>query len=529
MAELLEKETQKYNNFPRIVESLCPDCNKKIKATLSIEGTNVVMEKTCLEHGSFKEILSNDKDFFLRMEKLSFNDFLGVLNPQATKQKGCPFDCGLCTEHKSTTMMGVIDLTNRCNLKCPICFATADASGYLYEPSFEQVKEMMLNLYNLQPAHTPCLQFSGGEPTLHPKFLDIVREARKIGFTQIQIATNGITLANGVNGMSGEEFAKKASEAGLNVLYLQFDGITDDIYKKIRGRSLLEIKKKAISNASKYGIRTILVPTIVKGINDHQIGDIYKFAIENINSICAISWQPVALTGRIPEKEKNKMRFTLTDLAHETEKQFPYIKKQDWYPLAFVSPFSRFLEVLTGEIRSQISCHAHCGTGTYLIVDTENKENPQHVPLPRFIDVVGLMTKMKEIYNNYSGRKYFKNLRSKFDVLNFAKQLEEFYDQDKAPNNMSFKEFFSYINTFTDRKHFTDNLFKKKVLSGQKWKLLIVAGMHFQDSYNYETERVQRCVVHYAAPNGCLYPFCTYNSGPYFRKEVEKEFSKPIK
>ena len=516
---LLEKEESIYNNFPRTVESLCPECNNAVKATIKIQGNNVVMEKTCPKHGFFQEILSNNKDFFLRMEKLSFGDGTGILNPQTQKQLGCPFDCGLCTEHKSTTMMGVIDLTNRCNLKCPICFATSDASGYIYEPTFEQVKQMMLNLYNLQPAHTPCIQFSGGEPTLHPQFFDIIKEARKIGFTQIQIATNGITFA------SSEEFAKKAAEAGLNILYLQFDGVTDDIYIKTRGKPLMEIKKKAINNAFKYGIRTILVPTVVKGINDKQIGDIYRFAIDNLEAILAISWQPIALTGRIDEQEKKKMRFTLTDLARETEKQFPYIKMQDWYPIAIVSPFSKFLEVVTGEPRSAISCHSHCGTATYLVVD---KEHNQFIPLPRFVDVIGLLTKMQEIYQQHQHKKYFKNIRAKLNILNYSKQFEEFYDQEKAPDNMPFKEFFSYIKEFTNRNAFIDNLVKRKILKKRKWKLLIIEGMHFQDSYNYETERVKRCVVHYSAPDGKLYPFCSYNSGPYFREKVEKQFARKI-
>lgn len=522
----LEREEQTYNHFPRSTDSLCPVCNKPIKAKLSIQGNNVVMEKSCQKHGPFKEILSNDKNFFLRMEKLAFDNNTKILNPQTQKQNSCPFDCGLCTEHKSTSMMGVIDLTNRCNLKCPVCFATSDASGYIYEPSFAQVREMMLNLYNLKPTHAPCLQFSGGEPTLHPQFLDIVKEARKIGFTQIQIATNGITFANGVNGMSGEEFAKKASESGLNMLYLQFDGVSDDIYKKTRRVPLFEIKKKAIANTSKYGIRTILVPTLIKGVNDKQIGDIYKFAIENIDAIATISWQPVALTGRIPEEQKNKMRFTLTDLATETEKQFPIIKKEDFFPLAFSSPFSLALEMITGTPRSQMSCHSHCGIGTYLFID---KETGDCAPISHFIDIIGMMKKFQEVYEEEKNKKSFFKVKKKIDVLKKLKTLKEFFDESKAPKGVTFKELVSYAREFIETENFSDNKLKQKVLSKRKWRTLIVVGMHFQDSYNYEAERSQRCVVHYAAPNGKLYPFCTYNAGPYFRTQVEKQFSRPIK
>ncbi len=519
LSKEIQESKYRYNHFPRTVDSLCPECVKLIKATISISGNNVVMEKTCSEHGLFTEVLSNDKDFFLRMEKLRFGEGPGIENPKTQEQKSCPFDCGLCNKHKSTTMMGVIDLTNRCNLKCPVCYATADASGYIYEPSFEQVKEMMHNLFNLKPVHTPCLQFAGGEPTIHPDFHKIIKEARDIGFSQIQVATNGISFAN-------EEFAKKASEAGLNCLYLQFDGITDDVYEKLRGKPLFEIKKKAIANAHKYGIRIILVPTLVRGINDHQIGDIYKFAVDNIDAVSTISWQPVSLTGRIPEEKKKQMRFTITDLATETEKQFPFIEKKDWYPLSVTPPFSRFIDVVTGERHSQISCHAHCGTGTYLIVD---KETGKHIPLPRFVDIVGLMTKFQELYNNHSKKKYFKKIRAKLDVFNFSQQLEQFYNKENAPDNMSFKEFLGYLKQFTIPEEFTDNWVKKKTLESHKWRLLVIAGMHFQDLYNYEAERSRNCVVHYATPDGKMYPFCTLNAGPYHRTKVEKQFAKPLK
>jgi uncharacterized radical SAM superfamily Fe-S cluster-containing enzyme len=519
MVRLVEKEKQTYNNFPRTVESLCPECNSKIKATLSIQGNDIVMEKTCSEHGSFREVLSNDKDFFLRMEKLRFADGPGVTNPQAQAEKGCPFDCGLCEEHKSTTMMGVIDLTNRCNLKCPICYATADASGYIYEPSFEQVKEMMHNLFKVKPSHAPCMQFAGGEPTLHPQFLEIVKEARKIGFTQIQIATNGITL-------NDEEFAKKASEAGLNLLYLQFDGVTDDVYMKTRGKPLFEIKKKAIANAAKYGIRTFLVPTLVKGVNDHQIGDIYRFAVNNLDSVAGIAWQPVALTGRIPEEEKNRMRFTITDLAKETEKQFPILSKNDFFPLGLVPPFSLALELITGNKTSQMSCHAHCGIGTYLFV---NKETKECVPLPHFIDIVGVMERFNEVYQDEKNKKTFFRTKRKIDVARKLKTFEEFFDASKAPKGVTFEGIIDYTKDFVDTRGFSDNLFKRKKIKEREWNTLVITCKHFQDAHNYETERVQRCIVHYAAPNGKLYPFCTYNAGPYHRTEVEKQFSKPLK
>ena len=158
------------------------------------------------------------------------------------------------------------------------------------------------------------VQFSGGEPTIHPQFFEILSMAREMGFTHIQAATNGIELAN-------LEFAKKAKAAGLATLYLQFDGVTEDIYRRVRGQSLLDIKMKVIENCRATGMKIVFVPTIVKGLNDHQIGDIVRVAIENVDTVSGISFQPVAFTGRIAKHELLAKRFTLSDLARCVSEQ----------------------------------------------------------------------------------------------------------------------------------------------------------------------------------------------------------------
>ena len=139
------------------------------------------------------------------------------------------------------------------------------------------------------------------------------------------------------------------------------------------------------------------------------------------------------------------------------------------------------------------------------------------------------MNKLQEIYEQYQKRYIFKKLRAKLDLYLYSKELEKFYNQSQAPDNMSFNEFLAYLQTFINKQNYSSNQIKEKIISQRKWHLLIIAGMHFQDSYNYETERVKRCVVHYAAPDGKLYPFCSYNAGPYFREKVEKQFSSPLK
>jgi uncharacterized radical SAM superfamily Fe-S cluster-containing enzyme len=199
-----------------------------------------------------------------------------------------------------------------------------------------------------------------------------------MGFTHAQAATNGIGLAD-------LEFARKAKAAGLNTLYLQFDGVTDDVYLRTRGEALLESKMKVIENCRATGMKTVCVPTIVKGLNDHQIGDIVRVALENIDTVSGISFQPVAFTERIAKPELLAKRFTLADLARCVGEQTGITKlPEDWFPLACVTPFSKLTAAIRGTGVPTISSHPHCSLGTYFFVDQETK---QAVPITQFVDV----------------------------------------------------------------------------------------------------------------------------------------------
>ena len=164
------------------------------------------------------------------------------------------------------------------------------------------------------PVAGRIVQFSGGEPTIYPRFLDVLRMAEEMGFSHTQVATNGLKFTS-------LEFAEQCKEAGLHTLYLQFDGVCDDVYRRTRGESLWEKKLLCIENVKKAGLKIVFVPTIVKGLNDHQIGDIIRLALENIECSSGISFQPVAFTGRIARQELEAKRFTLSDFAHAVEQQ----------------------------------------------------------------------------------------------------------------------------------------------------------------------------------------------------------------
>jgi hypothetical protein len=495
--------------LPKTTESVCPECLKVIRARLFEENGAVYMEKTCAAHGEFRDKIYSDVKLYLKMEEFEFGDNRGLENPAILDATRCPDDCGLCSMHTSHTVLSNVDLTNRCNLTCPVCFANANVAGYIYEPSFEQVRGMLEGLRAQRPVPNRVVQFSGGEPTLHPRFHDILRLATELGFTHIQIATNGITFGD-------LEFVRKAKEAGLHTLYLQFDGVTDDVYLRTRAQRLMEQKLACIENCRKAGLKIVFVPTIVKGVNDHQIGDMIRFAIDNIDCVSGFSFQPVAFCGRINRRELEAKRYTQSDLAHDVADQTGLTDKyNDWFPLSCTSPFSKLLSALQNYQRPNLTSHPHCAMGTYLYVDPATKTA---VPITQFFDMGAMLRDIDLLARKAEGARV--KMFSKISAWN---SLRKHFKPQFAPPGLTFERFLNTLQGMTDHsdgRGAGDGTFT--------YKTLLVAGMHFMDVYNYDIARVKRCVIHYTAPNGLVYPFCTYNSGPCFREKIEREFSVPF-
>jgi len=495
--------------LPKTTQSLCPECSALIPATIFEQDGQVRMEKRCPSHGEFHDIVYSDARLYLKMEEWTFADNRGLENPAVVDATRCPQDCGLCNLHTSHTGLANVDLTNRCNLTCPVCFANANAAGYVYEPDFETVRRMLQALRDERPVAGRIVQFSGGEPTIYPRFFDVLRMAREMGFSHLQAATNGIRFAD-------LEFAEQAKEAGLHTLYLQFDGVCDDIYRRTRGKALWDLKLKCIENVRRAGLKIVFVPTIVKGLNDHQIGDIIRLALENIECVSGISFQPVAFTGRIARRELERKRFTLSDFAHAVHQQTgiadPY---EDWFPLSCVTPFSKLLSALRGDETTTLSCHPHCSLGTYLFVD----RNRRAIPVTRFVDVGPMLREMDALAAK-AGKRHIQI----FTRLQAWNSLRKFFHAERAPEGLTFKKFLQTLQGMTDKRYGRG----ESESSGFTYRTLMLAGMHFMDAYNYDVERVKRCVIHYAAPNGRIYPFCAYNSGPVFRERIERQFSVPV-
>ncbi|MCX9011046.1 MAG: radical SAM protein [Candidatus Methanoperedens sp.] len=486
-------------------KSLCPECLAIIDASIFEENGKVMIEKTCSKHGSFKDIYWSSAKQFRRFDHY-WHDGEGVTNPNVPINGNCPHSCGLCSSHKTTTILANIDLTNRCNQACPVCFANASSSGYLYEPSLEQIRAMMQTLRNERPVPCPAIQFAGGEPTMRDDIVQIVRMANEFKFTQVQMATNGIKLAKSL------KLCEDLNAAGLHTVYLQFDGVTERPYLINRGFNALPLKLKAIENCRKSGLTSIsLVPTLAKGVNDDQVGDIVRFAVDNMDTIKGINFQPISFAGRINKEERIEKRITIPYLFDLIEEQTEgAITAEDFYPVPFVVPVSHFVTAEEGVPSIEFTVHPHCGTGTYIYV-----ENGRMIPITRFIDVEGLLEHVDKLATD-SDKWIGKSLGRIKRISSLISALPRYIDTAKAPKSVDVKQLF--INVLKEGTGDATKEFHRNTL--------FLGAMHFMDLYNIDLERIKRCGVHYATPDGRVIPFCTYNT--IHRVEVERKFSTPL-
>ena len=319
-------------------------------------------------------------------------------------------DEGLHKHGSSTVRYGrgsvlTVDLTNRCNMMCDPCFMDANQVGYVHELSWEEIQEVLDNAVKIKPRRQLSVQFSGGEPTMHPYFLDAIRYARKKGYNSVQAATNGIEFAK------SKDFCKKAFEAGLRYAYLQFDGIGNDANSHRQVGNLFDVKLRAIENMHAAGIEIILVVTIVNSVNNDQVGSIVKFAMENPKKISFVAFQPVSFTGRdedITPERRLRQRYTLSHLANDVSAQVGRVEPtRDWFPISLISAFSAFADLSHGPESHwgtvSCGCHPNCGVGTALMI---NKETKEWAPVPRFLNVPQLVEDVKKITDAARGKTF---------------------------------------------------------------------------------------------------------------------------
>jgi uncharacterized radical SAM superfamily Fe-S cluster-containing enzyme len=528
------QKTKPTLGWPRVTDSLCPKCVKEarkriiedgedpfkviqekpgeIKATIIERNNEIWMIKDCPVHGHIEDMMAMDAKFLEHIEAMYPGRDIDAHNDTHVHHHG-----------SSTIKYGrgsvlTVDLTNRCNMMCDPCFMDANQVGFVHELSWEDITEVLDNAIQVKPRRQMSVQFSGGEPTLSPYFLDAVKYARKVGYNSVQAATNGIEFAK------SKEFCRKAAEAGLRYVYLQFDGIGNAANSHRQVGNLFDVKLKAIDNLHEAGVEIVLVTTLVNTVNNEEVGPVIRFALDNPKKIGFIAFQPVSFTGRdedITDDRRLRQRYTLSHMAHDVRKHIGITDPhRDWFPISLFSAFADFADMAHGPDREwgQMSCgcHPNCGVGTAVMVDKETKEM---APIPDFLNIPGLIKDMRKITDSARGKK--------FSMAMMALALLKNYNSLGAPTQFKLTDLLQkFDKTFglsgkdygksTPDRTIDDIMTRRK----DRWNFLFIAGMWFQDLFNYDFRRTEMCIIPYGTQEGEI-SFCAYNTGIGWRNIIE--------
>src|SRR4051794_14257495 len=534
----LQKSWQKVKpplGWPRETDSLCPNCVREarqnildgrkdvgdlltekvgeIKATILERDGKIMMVKDCPLHGHFEDVMAIDTDFFKHLEDVFPGRDIRAHNDEKLHNHGSS------TIKDGRGSVLTVDLTNRCNMMCDPCFMDANQVGFVHELSWEDIKTLLDNAITLKPKRQMSVQFSGGEPTMSPHFLDAVRYAKKVGYNSVQAATNGIEFAK------SPEFAKAAFEAGLRYAYLQFDGIGNAANSHRLVGNLFDVKLRAIENLWTAGVDIVPVVTIVNGVNNEQVGRIIQFALDNPRKINFLSFQPVSFTGRDEEvtpERRAAQRYTLSHLAHDVKNQMSIGEPvRDWFPISFMGTFTDWADLVHGPTAEwgnlTCGCHPNCGIGMAVMIDKETKEA---VPVTAFLDAGTLAKDLQKVNDAARGRT--------LSVVGMALALMKNYDPFQAPTHFKLADLMKkFDKTFgaTGRNYGkvdkTRTMADIEVRRQDRWNFLFIAGMWFQDLFNYDFRRTERCIIPYATQQGEI-SFCAYNTGIGWRQIIEK-------
>lgn len=433
----------------QVTESVCPICLEKIPARYIRSGGEVYLKKSCRLHGNFSTAIWRGNG------ELSYNAWTkerSCAHPHVCLtevNKGCPYDCGLCAEHQQQTCCVLLEVTERCNLNCNVCFAGSGVS--CTDPSFETIKAWLEQLVALGK---PFIHISGGEPTVRKDLPEIISLAREMGFPYIQLNTNGLRL-----GLE-PEYVKELKDAGLSAVFMQFDGTRDEIYRQLRGRSLMTVKESAIENCGKNNLGIVLVPTVVPGVNADNIGEIVQFALARIPTVSGIHFQPVSYFGRYPAAPLDEQRITLPEVIRNMEIQTNGLIKAEYFKPSGCD-------------------HARCGFHGDFVLSPDDCIHP----LSKRSEPVSCCSKQGQISavdlnRNFVARRWVKN------------ENENNYCQTTEKGDMQDMDYF---------------------LSRVRTHGFTITGMAFQDCWTIDLERLQECSLHVFSPDGRIIPFCVYN------------------
>ncbi len=437
-------------------KSLCPACLRVIPALKVSEDQDIFLEKHCPDHGDFKTLLWRGVPTY--QDWGMGEDSPGPQEMLIPSTNSCPKDCGLCTEHRAQTCTVLMEVTGGCNLTCPVCFA-GPADRTTPDPDLKKIRAMFDAV--IEAGGPYPIQLSGGEPTIRDDLPEIVSLAKYLGFSHVQINTHGLRLAGDM------EYLQKLKAAGTDLIYLQFDGVSDDVYQRIRGADLFNIKKQVMENCSEVKIGVQLVPTLIPGVNDHQIGDIINFAKGWIPFVKGVHFQPISYFGRYPVSPSDESRITTPELLAALESQTGgEIKVNNFLPR-----------------RRQDS---HCGFSGFFVLQEDGRLKATTVFNPR--------ESSSSACNDISKSAGPKETPSEH-VRKFINNKSKFIEPlPTAPSNCECEP--------------PDSL--KGIFERAHAHYLSISGMPFQDAWTIDLERLKGCCIHVVTSNKRLIPFCAY-------------------
>jgi len=517
--------------LPRVTDSICPKCNSVlrdailcgdapisrlrtdpgvIKAHIIEEGGRILMRKLCKEHGQFEDVISTNPEFFRRLESL----YLGRDFP-------CSGDEHVHGHGVSRIKYGrgsllVVDLTNRCNMKCNPCYMNANQLGYVHELELPEIRAIFDRALTFKPRREINVLFAGGEPTMSPFLLDAIRYARSLGFKRLHVATNGIRFAQ------SREFVQEAREAGLHGVYLQFDGVSEEKHGHRGVRNLFDVKLRALDHIVAAGMPATLQSTVINGVNNDSLGSIVEFAIENIDRISGVIFQPIMFSGRdreIDAETRAARRYTLSQLAEDLKVQCGprWEPMRDWFPISCLSACTRVIDMLeagyAGEGSVSLDAHPDWSMCSFLVV---NRRTKHWVPLSSFFDFEQFVRDLELITDSGRGKALT------------AAQLGLAFLRNHRPQSLPggftvsdalglFRQAFARVNSADPRWQETPG--------DDEWRLLTVKPISFQDVHNIDLRNTEMAATPVSTQDGEM-SFCAYYSLGW--KEVMEQLNGAV-
>lgn len=478
--------------------SICPLCFnegkiQKIDASIIEDENKVWIVKSCQKHGSFKEIYFGDIHLYKKWMKFKVSG-----KPVSYVKTNLFTDTHLYKEHTSQTMLTNLVVTNRSNLKWDNIFFNSFIDGYVYEPSLEQLKELMIKSREVNPLCSKSLQIIGGEPTLREDLFDIIRIAKKVGFSHIQIHTNGLVLAENI------DYCKRLKDEKVNSVYLNFNGITNST------NPLIGYHNQAIENLRKVNLNVFLLSALIGNRNVSESGKIIRFALKNIDIIRGVHFYPIFYykkKSKLTKEQTENIRIDIIQMFDSIEKEFNgLISRDDFYPTSIAYPISQLIETLIKKPQLEFTPHPVCGGSTLIFL-----ENEKPLPITRFINVESLIG-----FLDKESKKKGPLIKLRFASA-LVKNIDSFTNNSKAPNGFDLKQIAKDAAVGG-----TDFAFRE-----YNHKTLIVGSMWYQDVLNLNIDRLHRCVIHCPTFEGII-PFCSY-VGLGYGEKIQKKYSISIK